>query len=237
MKILNILIITILITGCAIKENDNFLVKGLKHTINSPLYLGLVIETTLMIAIATPFYLAKKMSNKDIKALQKKAESNDEAAQRELADMYYYGNNIDKDYKKAFMWYEKSAMQNNDYSQNMLGIMYRFEYGVKKDINKSILWYNKSIEQGNIYAMNNLGHLYMMGDDGIEKNYEKALKLFTVSEKQGNDAAMYNLGIMYENGYGVEKNSILALSWYQKSSDKGNKNAKRKILALNNPKT
>lgn len=236
MKLLNLILILFLISGCAIKDDDNTLVKSLKYTVNTPMYVlvgtGALLEMAMIGAIAAPIYLADKITPKDLTELKNKANANDKIAQRKLASMYYYGNNVDKNHKKAFEWYQKSAIQGDENSQNMLGIMYRYAYGVEADINKSISWYKKSVEQGNHYAMNNLGHLYITTEEDIQKDYKEAFKLLNQSQMQGNNSAMSNLGLMYENGYGVEKDAEKALKWYKKAYERGNKEAKKRIDIL-----
>lgn len=226
-----------LLNGCALKEDDSQAMRVAKHTFNSPFYLiygtGKLIELSIIGTLAGAAKLTHDVKESiNLNELEEKANLNDEASQRKLGSMYYYGKGVDKDYTKAFQWYEKSALQGNSDSQNMLGIMYRFGFGIEKDINKSIEYYTKAIEQENHFAMNNLGHLYLFGDEKVDKNYKKAFDLYIKAEQLGNTSAMHALGIIYENGYGVDKNSKIALNWYEKAYQKGHVTSKNKVDEL-----
>ena len=60
--------------------------------------------------------------------------------------MYYLGKGIEKNYKKAFEWYEKVASQGFADAQYNLGNMYYYGEGVEKDSKKAIEWYEKAAE-------------------------------------------------------------------------------------------
>jgi len=48
----------------------------------------------------------------------------------------------------------------------------------------------------------------------------------------GDVVAQGNLGWRYETGTGVEKDEKMAVKWYTKSAEQGNKSAKRKLEEL-----
>jgi hypothetical protein len=52
---------TFLLTGCAIKQEDSLPMKTVKHTVNTPLYLGKAVETTIMVAVALPIVAVKSL--------------------------------------------------------------------------------------------------------------------------------------------------------------------------------
>ena len=66
------------------------------------------------------------------------AKKGDMHAQYLLAEMYYHGNGVAKDYKTAFSWYQKASTQNHHPSQSMLVYMYKNGIGAKKNIKEAI---------------------------------------------------------------------------------------------------
>lgn len=46
-----------------------------------------------------------------------------------------------------------------------------------------------------------------------------------LAAEQGNDRAQFNLGYAYDNGEGVLKGSVQAVSWYRKAAEQGNAGA------------
>ncbi len=43
---------------------------------------------------------------------------------------------------------------------------------------------------------------------------------------------MNSIGMMYENGLGMKKNVVEAVTWYRKAADKGNEHAKKALKRL-----
>ncbi len=103
------------------------------------------------------------------------------AVDEDKATEYYkkgYGEyHYNKDYFKAFQWYEKSANLGHVDAQEMTGMMYDKGLGVRQDATKAVYWYEKSASQGDISAINSLGNMYYTGR-GVSKDYEKAKKLY-----------------------------------------------------------
>ncbi len=64
------------------------------------------------------------------------------------------------------------------------------------------------------------------------EEYFKALKYFYVSARKHNTNAYLELAIMYEKGIGTEVNTMTALYWYQKASNRGNLYAKNRLSTL-----
>ncbi len=76
-----ILILNFVFTGCAIKKEDNIAVKTLKHTANSPLYLGYVAKKVTEGAIIGTLYLGAKgvsVATSEEKKATNKANGNSE---------------------------------------------------------------------------------------------------------------------------------------------------------------
>ena len=63
--------------------------------------------------------------------------------------MYYNGDSVPQDYKKAFAWCTKAAEQGDSESQYKLGRMYDRGVGVLQDQNKAHVWYSFAGANGN----------------------------------------------------------------------------------------
>ena len=77
-----------------------------------------------------------------------KAEQGDATAQNVLGIMYYNGEGVPQDYKKALHWYTKAAEQGNVKAQFSLGAKYYDGEGVPQDYKKALHWFTKAAEQG-----------------------------------------------------------------------------------------
>lgn len=113
-----------------------------------------------------------------------------------LADRYYYGEGIRKDYKRAVQWYE--ACLNSPL--------------IDEDTKKEIY--------------ENLGDIYFDGGKGIRQDYQKAYNYYHKSADLGSASAMNMIGRMYNNGYYVTKSTSKANEWYKKAIKEGNTYAK-----------
>ncbi len=73
------------------------------------------------------------------------ADSNE---QYELGKLY----NQEKDYLKAFYWWNQSAKLGNSLAQYELARCYELGRGVKKNIKKALVFYQSAMALGNLYA-------------------------------------------------------------------------------------
>lgn len=91
----------------------------------------------------------------------------------ELADKYYDGEEIERDFEKAFYCYKEAAKKNCALAYNFIGQMYQDGYGTEKDYSKAVDNFKKAISLGDKSAKGNLGYLYLNGLD-VRKDYFKA---------------------------------------------------------------
>jgi hypothetical protein len=120
--------------------------------------------------------------------LKAKAESGDAAAQYELACKYYFGKDVELNYRNAFRWFSKSAKHGNAQAQYRLGVCYQYGKGVKADINEAIIAYESAANQGNADAMYKLGYCYQYGK-GVYPDSKISEKFYREAAKLGNEAA------------------------------------------------
>ena len=157
-----------------------------------------------------------------IQELTRKALAGDAVAQNSLGVAYHNADGVERDYVKAYEWYERSAEQGNDFAQLNLGVLYYYGYGVEKSNSKAFEWFKKSAMQGNSGAQNYIGIFYENGY-GVEKSYSKALEWYSKAASQGNAFAQNNLGLLYHYGRGVVQDYHLAKEWYLKAARNKNK--------------
>ena len=146
--------------------------------------------------------------------VRKSAESGDVEAQCNLADRYYNGSGVEKDYSKTVEWYVKAAEQGYASAQYNLGNMYYSGKGVEQDYAKAVEWYRKAAEQGYADAQNCLGNMFFKGE-GVEQNYSEAIDWYLKAADKGVLNAMRKLGLIYEKGYGVIADKGQSDEWYK----------------------
>ena len=62
--------------------------------------------------------------------------------------LYYMGDDIERDYEKAFSYFHKAASKGVDMAQCNLADMYRDGEGIKKDIGKAKKYFKLAADQG-----------------------------------------------------------------------------------------
>jgi TPR repeat protein len=162
---------------------------------------------------------AKDWTKENLDAVEAAAKSGVTEAQYELGRRYYFGlEGANKDYEKAFGWFQMAADHGDARAQNKIGYMFSAGRGVPKDDVKAVDWFRKGAEQGNMDAQFNLGVQYQEGI-GVPRDYVEAADWFRKAAEQDFDEAQSNLAFMYENGRGVPKDYAQAMSWYRKAAD------------------
>ena len=150
----------------------------------------------------------------------KKARQGDTAAQVDVAGMYYDGNVVSQDYKKAFHWFKKSANQGNKDAQEMLGVLFDLGHGVSQDTEQALYLYR----QADVIC--SIGLRFFNGFFDFPKNYEKAGFWLKYAYDQGchfdnpwRGPTYYHLGFIYFYGYGVKQDYEKAYLFFKKSFD------------------
>lgn len=135
-----------------------------------------------------------------------------------LADVYFYGEGMPRNYAEAAKWYKKAARKGRVEAALFLGVIYDLGgYGTKTDPTKAAQWYRKAAEAGNWLAQNRLGRLYHMGL-GLLRDDKQAVFWFEKSAKHKYPSALVNLGKMFMDGLGVSKDTTRAISLYKEAA-------------------
>lgn len=102
--------------------------------------------------------------------------------------MYYKGDGVPQDYKKAFEAYSEAAKKGDLIAQSMLGAMYYTGKGVPKDHRKAFEAFKTAAEKGFDVAQYRLGYLHEYGI-GTPQDHKSALKWLRRAAEQGNSDA------------------------------------------------
>ena len=91
-----------------------------------------------------------------------------------LGFLYYNGDGVKQDYKKAREFYNKACEMGEALGCSALGDLY---YNVKQDYKKAREFWSKACEMGDANGCVLLGFLYQYGE-GVRKDYNKAMEFF-----------------------------------------------------------
>lgn len=156
------------------------------------------------------------------------AQEGDETAQYELAKAFYYGRDIEKNYRQAVYWFTAAAKQHHPEAMNYLGICFENGRGVAQDYGKAASWYLKASDNGSSSGTYNLGRCYLTGS-GVSQDTVEAASWLYMAAIEGNFLAEYEFAELYYKGEGIRKDYNLAIKWYQKSVERGNPLAKNRL--------
>ena len=158
-----------------------------------------LLTITTILAIQSSLVFAD-YSQDQFKINEAKAKVGSVKDQYILGHKYQVGDGTQKDYSKAFEWFEKAAKAGHKEAQNELGILYANGRGVRQDFTKAEEWYLKSANQNYTLAQRNLADLYLDGRGSVPSNSQKAVKYLKLAADKGDADCQYNLGVVYVEG-------------------------------------
>ncbi len=133
---------------------------------------------------------------------------------------YLDGNGVDRDPRRAAMWFEKAAHQDHVRAQEFLAWMYYEGIGVAQDDRRAVHWYHKAAAKGSAPAAQNLGWHYLYGR-GIDSDAETAAHWYGVAAEKGRAFAQSMLGQLHLQGLGVPRDDKRAVHWLAKAARAG----------------
>ena len=111
-----------------------------------------------------------------------------------IANMYYLGQGVLKDYKIAYDWYKRGADKGDALSMYNISLLYERGEGVRQDDRDSFKWCEKAAKSGLPLGMYKLGLMYILG----------------YGTSQDMSQAKYWVNLSYENGISQAK-----ITWEQ----------------------
>ncbi len=162
------------------------------------------------------------------------AEMGDGMSMLMMGDMYYNGNGVDKNEKKAIMWYKKAYenCSSTDASINAIARYYSNEGN--GDNSEALKWWEIGRELNYSCCTANLGWAYRWGM-GTNVDYDKAYNYFTESIRMNPTNSPYarrNLAEMYLQGnirsdLGYEVRKQHAINEYRGAANEGDATARQ----------
>lgn len=134
-----------------------------------------------------------------VASFKKAAEAGNASACCNLANCYYYGIGVAKNYNEAVKWYMK-AKDHDARAFRGLGSCFLNGYGVAADVKTALQLYQKGLVAGDGRAGNPLG-LYQLD----QNDAQNAVAAFQKGSELGSGTAYNNLGVCYQRGFGVPK--------------------------------
>ncbi|MCE9533119.1 MAG: caspase family protein [Planctomycetes bacterium] len=162
----------------------------------------------------------KKLAPEHVSAWKKAAENGSAIGQYLYARCLADGSGVDRDYNKAFEYYQKAANKRIGLALNEYGNCFFFGRGVNKDEFFAVEQYRKAADLGITWSMNNLGRCYTNGT-GVDRDLIKAFEWYSKSAEAGNANGMQSLGVIYKEGRGTNKDEGKAVEWLAKSAERG----------------
>lgn len=131
---------------------------------------------------------------------------------------YLDGIGVASDVDKAVTLLEKAGQAGYDRAYNVLGNMYKQGgNGVRQDFRKAYRYYCMGAERGHNMCIYYKGLMQYKGL-GCRQDYKEAAMTFLTSANDRDANSLYMLGVFLRNGYGVAKDSLLAVNSLQRAA-------------------
>ena len=154
-----------------------------------------------------------------------RALSGDAKSQNWIGYSYYYGEELEQDYKKALFWYNSSATQKYPTAVHNIGVCYNLGTGVIKDEHRAVKWFQKAADLGYLDSQFVIGKSYLNGDKFIKKDISKGLKYLLQAAENKHVLSALFLGIIYKEGKYIQQNKKEAFNWFRQAAKLGDEAA------------
>jgi len=160
----------------------------------------------------SPFLEEPLPSDISLREMKTLAENGSVFYQTNLGWMYYVGDEVERDYKKAIYWTKMAAEQRFHYALNNLAVFYDEGKAFKEDDKKAHELYLEAANLGLDRAQSNVAENYYNGVV-VEQDYVRAFDWFLKAATQGYDTSKYFVARMYIEGKGIERSPVNAMKW------------------------
>lgn len=143
-----------------------------------------------------------------------------------LGEMYYKGNLVEQDYKRAVECFEE-AMDIDYNSYYHLAECYFYGLGTERNLSKAFEYYQEAAYNPNIYKEKASEKMYALLLKGYWKDEidDDVFESIAYDAEKGDCKAQFILGNCYYNGYGIDVDYAEALSWREKVAEAGDAQA------------
>lgn len=105
--------------------------------------------------------------------------------------VYFYGSGVEKDYSRAFKYFQLSADQGYVEGHFLLGVMYYNGYGtVRRDYKMAVKHFNLAAQLGHTLGYYNLAQMHATGT-GVLRSCTTATELYKNVAERGSSAQMF----------------------------------------------
>lgn len=110
--------------------------------------------------------------------------------------MYYFGDGLKQNNRRAFFWYLKASSHGDEEASNRLGVMLEGGIGCLKNKQKAFTYFLLAAKKGSLAGMYNVGRYYLEYLVN-ETNKKRGLRWLNKASKLGNGKASFYLGEYY----------------------------------------
>lgn len=148
------------------------------------------------------------------------ASNNHEQSIRMLAEFYYKGLAVNKDFTVAFDLYKRLYDKGDKKWCYALGDL----SAKNKEFEKANEYFLEGVNNGDIRCIRRLAVNYLTGE-GINKNFSEAARLLKLGERVNDSKCIRQLAILYREGAGVEKDLEKSEALFKKADEIDTQNA------------
>lgn len=177
---------------------------------------GVLYKAALLLATGTG---AARDGPQALALASKAAQAGDADAYTLIGEMYSSGLGIPQSYPLAVQNFRLATEHGSVSGESDLGQMYFFGKGVNRNPEAAFKYISHAAERGFAVAQRDLGMYYLEFPAG-NPNYKEAAKWILLAERNGDEGAEGPLGMIYANGYGVEKDQVKAVHYYESAIEK-----------------
>jgi TPR repeat protein len=178
------------------------------------------------------------------KLYRKLVNTNNPVIQYKIGYTYQKGLTQEKDYAKAFLWYNKAAEQGLAVAEYKVALFYRYGFVKDMDLGKTAIQYYKELDIDNDpVKYNQLSYNqrmkaslnYFFGSytsmfKAIKDDGQMAIDYFIRASQKGYAPAAYELAICYASGTIVEMNVIKSADLREFTSENGFTGTKHRVI-------
>ncbi len=165
-------------------------------------------------------FLTTDAEKTDLDYLKEAAALGEPQAQFQLARQLQDGEDIKKNERLAFEYYQKAADQGHLLSLTFLGLCFQRGTGTGQDLKRGFEFFAKAADKRVALAMHCLGECYIEGR-GIEPNPSEGIKWYRRGVKLGDMGCTAELADCYEFGKAVPLDLRKALELYERCIEGG----------------